>query len=231
MERLQFRGRREIMVSVLLRLFFYRAPQPQLSDMELQEYEKLLQAAIAGDGLVRYDGSYSKQRFLYYIASRKNVLLHGSNNMRIQEFEPRPQTLYNGKMVQAVFATKDAIWPVFYAVFDKSKLQGNIRNGCLVTRKGQRFHFYSISRDSARSEPWTCGMIYMLPESTFQKSSEEKVSFDEWVSNVPVKPIARLEVSPDDFYFLNKVSAHDSKESVLKTWLLLKARNWRKERL
>jgi hypothetical protein len=48
--------------------------------------------------------------------------MHGSNNRHIVQFEPRKQTLFNGQYVEAVFATQDGIWAVFYAVFNRINL-------------------------------------------------------------------------------------------------------------
>ncbi|MGM0884911.1 MAG: hypothetical protein ACQEXQ_28200 [Bacillota bacterium] len=212
-------------ISIILKLLFYRSPRITFSNIEINEYNKLFDEAINKDGLVRYTSSFPKQRFIQYIARNKNVLLHGSNNRFIQKFETRRQTLYNGEYVNAVFATKDGIWPVFYAVLDKSKLHGNIRNACLEIRKGEKFHFFSISQESKFNNPWTNGMIYFLPINTFHKASNEIVSFDEWVSKVSVIPLARIEVEVKDFYFHTKVSVHKSNEPLYKTWIMHKIRN------
>jgi hypothetical protein len=212
-------------ISIILKLLFYRSPRVTFSDEEINKYNELFDEAINGDRLIEYSSSFPKQRFIQYIARNKNVLLHGSNNGLIQKFETRRQTLYNGDYVDAVFATKDGIWPVFYATLDKSKLHGNIRNACLDTRKGEKFHYFSISQESSLNNPWTNGMIYFLPIDTFQKASNEIVSFDEWVSKVSVIPLARMEVEVKDFYFHTKVSVHKSNEPLYKTWIMHKIRN------
>lgn len=212
-------------ITLILKVLFYQSPKITFSDEEINEYNKLFDEAINKDGLVRYTSSFPKQRFIQYIARNRNVLLHGSNNKFIQEFETKRQTLYNGEYANAVFATKDGIWPVFYATLDKSKLHGNIRNACLVTRKGKKFHYFSISQESSLSNPWMNGMIYFLPTNTFHKASNELVSFDEWISKVSVIPLARMEVEVNDFYFHSKVSVHKSKEPLYKTWIMLKIRN------
>lgn len=210
---------------MLMTVLFYSSPKIVFSDREIDEFDRIFNAAKNGDGLIEYTSQFPKQRFILYIAIHKNVLLHGSNHNGITEFEPRRQTLYNGKYIDAVFATGDGIWPVFYAVLDKAKLIGNIRNGCLETRSGRKFYFFSITKETYRSNPWTKGMIYFLPRESFEKASKEVISFDEWISEVPVKPVARIEVDCTDFYFRERVAVHKAKEPLLKTWLLYKWRN------
>ncbi len=216
---------KNFLVSIILRLLFKSQPTITFSEQELNTYNQLYDEAINSDGVIRYAISYPKQRFIQYIAQSKNVVLHGSNNPSIDQFEPRRQTLYNGKYVEAVFATKDGIWPLFYAVFDKSKLLGNIRNACLVLNGTKKYYYFSITRESSQINPWTNGMIYFLPMDSFSKTSNEFVSFDEWISKVPVKPAARLEVDNVDFYFHSNVSTHKRNESIYKTWLLYKLRS------
>lgn len=133
--------------------------------------------------------------------------------------------MYNGKYVEAVFATKDGIWPVFYSILDKDKLVGNIRNGCLETRSGKKCYFFSITKETYLNNPWTQGMIYFLPRESFDKASKEIISFDEWISEKLVKPLVRIEVDLIDFYFKDRVAVHKAKEPLLKTWLLYKMRN------
>ncbi|TCZ79266.1 hypothetical protein E0485_05195 [Paenibacillus albiflavus] len=212
------------MISLILKLFFYQSPILTYSSDEIAVYDKIFDDAIRSGGVIHYTSTYPKHRFIAYIAAHKGVLLHGSNDQFIEKFETRRQTLFNGEYVEAVFATKDGIWPLFYAVFDKKKLIGNIRNGCLETRSGARFHFYSFSQESGNNTPWTRGMIYFLPMDSFKRAHKGLVSFDEWTSQVPVKPIAKINVEVEDFYYHDKVSVHKSTESVLITWLKYKLR-------
>ncbi|MFC4307320.1 hypothetical protein ACFO1S_28235 [Cohnella boryungensis] len=100
--------------------------------------------AIRQRGLIEYDSSYPKFRFLQYLSLLQQTLFHGSNNNEIDEFEPRRQTLYNGRYVDAVFATNDGIRPFFYAILNKSKLMGDFRNDCLaLSKKKHRYYFFS----------------------------------------------------------------------------------------
>ncbi|WP_053365681.1 hypothetical protein [Bacillus sp. FJAT-27245] len=211
-------------VSGLMGFFFYRAPVLDFSEEERLEFEKIYEESAAGNIEVNYSSRFPKHRFIQYIASRKQVIVHGSNNREIGEFEARRQTLYNGQFVNAVFGTKDGIWPLFYAVLDKNKVKGGIRNACLKVAGGRPHYFFSLNKETLEGDPWTSGMIYFLPGETFERAGSGLVSFDEWVSKTPVKPIAKISVEPTDFYFLDKVSCHKDTESIVKSWLLYKFR-------
>ncbi|WP_059173123.1 hypothetical protein [Bacillus sp. FJAT-27445] len=211
-------------VSGLMGILFYRAPVLDFSEEERLDFEKLYEEAVAGNIEINYSSRFPKHRFIKYIAETKQVILHGSNNREIGEFEARRQTLYNGQFVNAVFGTKDGIWPLFYAILDKNKVKGGIRNACLKVDGGRPHYFFSLNKETLDAGPWTSGMIYFLPGGTFERAGSGFVSFDEWVSKTPVKPIAKISVEPGDFYFRDKVSCHKDTESILKSWLLYKFR-------
>jgi hypothetical protein len=76
------------------------------------------------------------------------MVLHGSNRPDIEVLEPAEQTDFGGKRVKAVFASRDAIWPFFFAILNTRGYRGSLRNSCwVVSRSGQeqRFYFFSIN--------------------------------------------------------------------------------------
>lgn len=212
------------MISILLKMLFYQGPNLDFSDDESGEYEKLFEDARHGDGVIRYASPYPKHRFIQYISKYKDVLVHGTNHGEITTFEPRKQTLYNGQQVEAVFASKDGIWPVFFAILDREKMYGSIRNGCFELNKINKYYFFSINQETHAHDPWTNGTIYFLPKTSFNKVGGGIVTFDEWISETSVVPLAKIDVEKEDFYFHHKVSVHKSVESLYKTWLLYKLR-------
>jgi len=212
------------MIKHLLNFLLSPSPSSDFTELEVIEYERMIPRLCKGE--FAYDSTYPKYRFLQFLALKNHVLFHGSNNSEIDIFEPREQTLFNGDLVRAVFASADPTWSIFYAVFDRSKQVGSFRNGCLIF-KNKKYHFYSLNASTMLNNPWTKGTIYILPQDKFKKSDNNIVHFDEWVSHEHVKPIARLEVGIEDFYFRDKVSTHKDNESLLKTWLLYKVRSKR----
>lgn len=213
------------MILVLLRMLFYGRAKPSFTEEEIRDFDRIYEHAMSnGDGLIRWDTPYPKHRFIDYMTGRKKLVAHGSNAAGIERFETREQALFSGRPVEAVFASKDGIWPIFFAVLDRGKLAGGFRNGCIQTKQGARFYFFSLNRETMDKAPWTRGCVYLLPSETFERSHAAAVYFDEWVSKQAVRAVLRLEVSPVDFAYANRVAVHGPHESILKTWLLYK---WR----
>ena len=215
------------MLSLVLRTLLYDAPQVIFSDAEIKEYEKI-NSTIKNGELLTLDHHISKYRFLLYLSQHHNYLFHGSNHPSIDEFEPREQTLYNNKLTKAVFASSEPMWSIFYAVFDRSKLVGSFRNGCLVY-KNKKYHFYSLNESTKNNDPWTEGVIYLLPRDTFVQPDQKKLHFDEWICHDYVKPLGKIKVNASDFIYKNKVATHQAHESLIKTWLLYKRRTRNKK--
>ena len=205
-------------------------PELELDRFQVRAFEHAFQsAADAGGGaLVDYCCDYPKADFLRYLVAHKDVLLHGSNRTDIDILLPRRQSDFYGRTMTAVFASGDGVWPIFFAILDDSRFRGSMRNGCFVTADGkgpdQRFYFFSINREMLEQRPWTDGMVYVLPRAPFRQTSRGAVRFDEWASEEPVQPLARLPVSPEDFPFLPNVAGHDGKESIYTSWLRYRRR-------
>lgn len=213
-----------IVISLLLKALLYRGQNIQLSSQEIEIYNNMIEQALTSpDGLIQYDATWPKHRFLHYLSSNKDIVLHGSNNKEIAEFQPKQQTLYSGKHVEAVFASSDGVWPMFYAVLDKGKVVGNFRNGC-IKHKSDPYYFFSVSKETSKLNPWTDGMVYVMPSEKFTQVDKGAIRFDEWVSEDPVRPVMKLEVCANDFLMLDKVSVHRKKEALAITYLLYKMR-------
>ena len=210
------------MISWLLSTLLSEMPKPRYTAMEQEAYEELAAQYTNGQN-PEYNLPYPKLKFLQYLSEGGHYLFHGSNNKEIDRFQPRKQTLYNNELVEAVFSAADPNWSVFYAVLNRSNVLGGFRNGCIYA-KGRRFHFYSLNASTISNQPWTSGSIYILPKSSFRRASKGRFYFDEWISEQPVTPIAKLDITVDDFYFINKVAVHNDNESLMMTYLLYKLR-------
>lgn len=190
-----------------------------------QVSQSMLEAPAGSE--VKYVCLSPKWEFLRYLVHDKDMVLHGSNRPDIEVLEPKEQTDYSGKRVRAVFASRDAIWPLFFAVLNTEGYRGSLRNGCwVVSRQGQeqRFYFFSVNRERLGAGLWTEGTIYILPGQTFEMTDRGVVRFDEWASKEPVRPVARLGVEPADFLFLDQVAGHREGESMFRSWLMYKRR-------
>jgi hypothetical protein len=188
------------------------APQLDLEDNKVTAFDNAF-ASAGARSRIEYQLSYPKQEFLRYLVAKRDVVLHGSGSSAIDVFEPTWQTDYFGRVRKAVFAASDGIWPMFFALLDRSRYHGSLRNVCYwdVDEAGERQKCYGFSINAAflERQPWREGSIYVLPRASFDRVVDEDGSpSEEWLSMRAVRPMARLAVSPSDFPFLKDVEGH-----------------------
>lgn len=202
----------------------YYLPRPplQLDAATIEAYEALWEQ-IAGaptGGELPYVLPAPRWQFLCYLADRKHVLLHGSGNPGITEFEPRKanDTLEFGNRA-AVYAASDGIWPIYFAMLDRDEYPMSLTNACFrvsdpAGELSDPFYFFSISQGALAHQPWRAGMVYILPRPTFEPQppiadGDTTVYVQQWASPVPVAPLAKLRVTHADFPFLGQLRGHD----------------------
>ena len=200
-------------------------PPPMVLDAEKeaafrQLYEEMM--ARADGRFLNYTLPYPKHEFLRYVALQEQIIFHGSGDPNIDEFRTVRTSLElrdktgRGNM-QAVYGTHDGLWPMFFAIVDRGKLRGSIRNGVAYYENdaGEPLAAYqfSINKEMLPDQPWRTGTMYFLPRATFRRLpiSDEAMS-NEWASETAVKPIARLALQPEDFPFLAQIGGHDDSE-------------------
>jgi hypothetical protein len=172
-------------------------------------FERLVQAVDeAGGTEVDYDIAAPKHAFFRFLLERRPVLLHGTGDPGIERFEPQRQTDYDNKWTNAVFATDDPIWPIFFATVNRPVARSLI-NAC-SRRYGESHYYFSIGTDPGRADAWRSGWIYVVPRETFRLHP----SGPEWLSPTAVRPLARLRVEPADFPFIEDVVQHTLGEPV-----------------
>ena len=184
---------------------------PSLTVADRQAFDELL-ARTPDGGAVDYDLPQPKWWFLHHLVTHGYVL-HGSNESAIDEFETRPNfDAHNERHVDAVFASDDAIWPLYFAVVKRPQ---SLINWCAHPGNGTSRYLFSIGSDPSDAASWTTGTIYALPRETFQLTPNTR----ELTSLVPVRPRARLTVEPPDFPFKQKTRGHSGGDSVHKVSL------------
>ena len=178
-------------------------PFPDVSQHE-SEFDATIAATPHG-GVVDYRAAVPRWWFLHHLI-RRDFVLHGSNNTEIGQFEPRGNfDAHNVRHVEGVFASDDAIWPIYFATADRTNEPRGLINWCEHAGNGARYLF------ALEGEPsWIDGMVYALPRETFEPtpSSRELVSF------VAVEPRLRVPVTPDDLPLREKTIGFRHGESV-----------------
>lgn len=120
----------------------------------------------------------------------------------------------------AVYGTPFGLWAMWFAVIDRSKLKGSIRNGVMTwpDRSGKPVDLYrfTVHKDFVGGDIWRTGTLYVLSRADF-----EPIPFypggpasNEWASTSELKPLARLTIDPGDFPFLDEVGGHDDGELI-----------------
>jgi len=206
------RERSKLVAAGLLHLL--EQPRATSESERLEAFRALSTKMRSEDGApIHYDLPYPKCEFLQYLVESEDLILHGANRSDITQLEPQRQTTFFGRSANAVFATPDAIWCLFFAIVNNDGFTGSKRNGCLrVTLPGNRvrkFYWFSLSEPMLRRNEAFCdGSVYVLPRVTFTPGDIS----DEWMSEKPVTPLASLHVTPRDFPFLENVAVHSDSE-------------------
>lgn len=197
------------------------APPLQLTEEKRTAFEGLLAGILNNldGGWIDYDMPYPKHEFVQYVMGKDIFIFHGSGEMDIETFQPvRTSVELYDKLgignLQAVYGTHDGLWSMFFAVVDRPKLKGSIRNGVNYFNNRDRetlaIYNFSINKEQLAEKPWRAGALYLLPRETFKRQWLTDVSpANEWASHVPVKPVAKLHLAPEDFPFLDRIGGHD----------------------
>jgi hypothetical protein len=168
------------------------------------------QQALAHPGsFIEYTLPYPKHEFLDFLVATKDVVLHGSSHSNISELKPQLANCKSKKFgnLNGVYATGDSVLPIFYAIQNEKKLKGQQIDSGYWEQEGKKTYNFAVSsKEVLDSYPWSDGVIYILPRKAFEQgTNNEGHPIDEFISRVPVTPIAKLRVAPEDFDYLNQV--------------------------
>jgi hypothetical protein len=164
--------------------------------------------------------------FLQWLAEDRGVLFHGSIRDDLEILEPirksRDETAWGDQ--QAVYASSDPIWAMYFASLRRDNGFVGTRNASVGIVGGPvypRWYFFSINRSAPRERRFGPGTIYVLPREPFEAEAPEHDVFDfaHWVAPKPVRPLFRMGVEAADFPFVNSVVGHRFREPTLATML------------
>lgn len=176
-------------------------PHPVLSAQDRAAFDELLDTTAPG-AHIEYRLAQPKWSFLHHVISR-GLLLHGTNELELTELRTHANGNAFGAPVTALFATDDAIWPLYFATVDRARLRHGYINWATHVRGASRYIF-SIGADPSDPASCTNGVVHLLPADTFTRTGETR----EFVSAAPVRSRAFLPVAPDDFPFRRQTIGH-----------------------
>jgi len=202
--------------------YWLRRPAARPDRGTVDAFDRLLEQVLSNGPAqpIDYRLDAPKWQFLCHAADRADVVLHGSGDPGIVEFEPRqPADNLEFSNRNAVFAATDGIWPMYYAILDRAHYPMRLSNACVRIDSGAGqpdgpYYFFSISRPALEQQPWRTGTVYLLPADTFDTQppitvDNTRIYVAQAASAVPVKPVAKLSVRPDDLPFLHQIHGHD----------------------
>ena len=175
--------------------------------------------SIGGCPTIEFTLPWAKWQFLCYIADHHDIALHGSGDPNIDLFEPRQSSDLNefGNR-KAVYAAADGLWAMFFAIVNRKRVM-SITNACvrLADEMGTLhgpYYVFSVSQAALPDQPWRTGTVYLLPRNSFALQppipfGPNEVHIAQLASLVPVQPLAKLMVKPEDFPFLLQIRGHD----------------------
>jgi hypothetical protein len=187
-------------------------PHPRLSEADRLAFDQLLAATPDGDD-IGYGLPQPKWWFLHH-AARSGFLLHGTNESGLDVLGTRATGDAYGAPVDAVFASDDAIWPLYFATVRREALRYGYINWAVHVRDTSRYVF-SIGADPADPGSWSDGTIYLLPAASFRRTGSSR----ELVSETAVRPRARLAVTPEDFPFRLQTIEHGAGDTPVRVVL------------
>jgi hypothetical protein len=202
--------------------YWLQRPKIEIDSQTRSEIDTLFIAVQeAGTNIrIEYTFPVPKWQFLCYLAEQHGVVLHGTGDPNIKVLEPRLSNDLNEFGAQtAVYAARDGLWAMFFAILDRNHYPMATSNACIrlideVGQVSEPRYVFSINRSALRQQPWRKGVVHLLPGDTFVNQpslrfGSYEVRVPQVASLVPVRPFAHLEVIPDDFPFLQDIRGLD----------------------
>ena len=200
--------------------YWLTRPNVNFDEKAQAAFDELLNTTLSiGDcPTIQFTLPWHKWQFLCHLADHHDIALHGSGNPHIAVFEPRQSNDLNDFGNQkAIYAASDGLWAMFFAIVDRDRVR-SVTNACVSlademgTLQGP-YYVFSISQAALPSQPWRTGTVYLLPRRTFTVQpplpfGSYQVHIAQLASFVPVQPLAKLTVTPDDFPFLSQIRGH-----------------------
>jgi hypothetical protein len=193
-----------------------RVVQPPSAEKQ-SAFDRLLDSTLAQgpNSLIDYHLPYPKVDFLNYICDWRGYVAHGSPLQNLTTLQPVRLTQDSSEFGnrRQIFCSPDGTWALWFAVLDKSKIHVT-ENGCVRVGHGPgriKYYHFDLPAESRGDPPFTDGMVYVANAKDFPEHRPYpllewfEAEIEEWGSALPVTPLAKLHVKPEDFPYLDKV--------------------------
>ena len=180
-------------------------------------FEDLFASASASGCIdpIEYNLPFPKVDFLNYLCDWRGFVAHGSTLPDLATLQPLRLTKDTSEFGnrQQIFSSPDAIWALWFAILDKSRIRFT-ENGCVRVGHGPgriKYYHFDLPAENKPDPPFTEGMVYIANAGDFPDHRPYPMldwfdaEVEEWGSTVPVTPLVKLSVIPEDFPYLDKV--------------------------
>ena len=187
------------------------------------EFERAADALLAGE---TSELPSRRLDFLRWLAQNRAVVFHGSplNDLTELSTERRSTDTTAWGNQQAVYASSDPVWAIYFACLRRDNGWTGTRNGSMGRPSGPlypRQYFFLHNRGSEAPDRFAAGSLYVLSPESFVADAPLAGVVDtaHLVSRVPVKPLARVDVTPEDFPFRERLAYYRDGESIVMSLL------------
>jgi hypothetical protein len=175
------------------------------TDAQREAMDALVIRARAEGGVIDASSAgFPAHELLTHLVVQHGLLLHGTSNTELDVLRPRPARDF-GTHVEVVAAADDGIWPLFYAVVARQRVDG-VFTACMhLGRLPQlrRFYMFRVfGADPHDETTWTHGAVYAVPKAGFWREWG-----NEWLRSTEVTPVLRVLVLPSDFPLRHAVAS------------------------
>ncbi len=176
------------------------------TDAQREAMDALVVRARAEGGVIDASTTgFPAHELLTHLVVQHGLLLHGTNNTELDVLQPRPARDF-GTHVEVVAAADDGIWPLFYAVVARQRVDG-VFTACMHLGRPPRMRRFYMFRvfgvDPREKTTWTRGAVYAVPRAGFWCEWG-----NEWLCSTEVTPVLRVLVRPADFPLRHVVSSN-----------------------
>jgi hypothetical protein len=184
-------------------------PPPVVSPESVARFAQAADELLAGETAAIPE---PRLDFLRWLAEHRPVVFHGSPRDDLRELSTerrsRDTTVWGNQ--EAVYASTDPVWAIYFACLRRDRGWTGTKNGSMGLAAGPlypRRYFFVHNRGSASPDRFGPGSLYLLSPSTFVADEPLAGAIDtaHLVSREPVRPVARLGVTPADFPFRDRV--------------------------
>jgi hypothetical protein len=184
-------------------------PPPVVSPDAEARFARVADELLAGEAVAVPE---PRLDFLRWLAQTRPVVFHGSPRADLRELsterQSRDTTAWGNQ--QAVYASTDPVWAIYFACLRRDRGWTGTRNGSLGCAGGPlypRSYFFLHNRGSASPDRFGPGSLYLLSPETFvaDEPLAGRVDTAHLVSHEPVRPLARVDVTPQDFPFRDRI--------------------------